>query len=95
MSSEIGALGWFESVGLNVRITPERVVARCLINKRPPVSFQPSEPESVQRAMKAARSHSKIIYNRLCCNCSLPCTLRMLDDIVEAELLAKFGFSIF
>jgi len=94
MSSEILAINWFESSGLTVKIAPGRVVARCLINERPSISFDPSDVESVKRAQNEARRHSLITYLRLCNNCSLPCTLRMLDDDDEANLLTKFGFSI-
>lgn len=93
MVEKVEAIDWFKQAGINVTETPSRFVASCLIGRRPPVSFNPGSPESVENARKAARKH--FIPRGCGDHCSLPCTLRRLDSETDNRLLGIFGLGGF
>jgi len=81
------AENWFGQKYIKVTEVPGRVVARCDRGVRPPISFNPGDPESVARARRAALAHP---VNRICPNCR-PCLLVRLEDPNTDKLLTTFG----
>ncbi len=100
MSERVTAQDWLGGTGAQVTETPSRVLAECLRPSeetpngrlRPSIAFDPANPESVERAKKAAIRHA--VPPRMCCEwCSLPCTLRRLEDSSVDYLMSTFGIN--
>ena len=85
------------ATGRKVVVVPERVTAECLRQAntpsgrvRPPISFNPSNPESTERARQAASRHT--VPPGVCGDhCGLPCTLRRLENSDDDQLMATFN----
>jgi len=75
-------------------ISPSRVWAECYRKVRPPITFDPGNPVSVENAKKAARKHDLVILTRHCDQCTFPCVLRILDDSETDLLFSIFGIGI-
>jgi hypothetical protein len=100
MSEKVTARDWLSVTGAQITETPDRVLAECLRPSevtpngrlRPSISFDPADPESVNRAKEAAIK--QIVPPRMCGEwCPLPCTLRRLEDSSVDYLMSVFGIN--
>ncbi len=100
MKEKISAINWLKESGINATETPKRVFAVCLYPSpaspgsylRPSISFDPSDPKSIERAKKAA--FEQHVPPRMCGDyCPLPCTLRRLEDPNIDYIMSVFGIN--
>ncbi len=98
MSERVTAQDWLSGTGAQITEIPSRVIAECLSRSevtpngrlRPSISFDPADSESVSRAKRAASR--QVVPPKMCGEwCSLPCTLRRLEDSNVDYLMSVFG----
>jgi hypothetical protein len=80
--------------GQKAFLVPERVTARCLRRIRSSITFNPHNAESVAGAKQMALKQD--VPARACGEyCSLPCTLRRLEDSEMNYLMDVFDIASF
>ncbi|HUC94707.1 MAG TPA: hypothetical protein VMR19_01740 [Candidatus Saccharimonadales bacterium] len=98
MVEKVRAQDWLSGTGAQITETPHKVIAECFKpgpyngRMRRAISFDPADPESVAKAKEAA--YKQDVPPRMCGEwCSMPCTLRRLEDSDINYLMSVFGIN--